>query len=43
MKWGFRWYGAAGDAIPLKHIRQIPGITGVVGTLLNKLPVMFGQ
>lgn len=35
---GFRWYGAAGDAIPLKHIRQIPGITGVVGTLLNKLP-----
>ena len=38
MKWGFRWYGAAGDAIPLKHIRQIPGITGVVGTLLNKLP-----
>ncbi|WP_086315698.1 mannonate dehydratase [Candidatus Enterococcus palustris] len=38
MKWGFRWYGTEGDAIPLKHIRQIPGITGIVGTLLNKLP-----
>jgi mannonate dehydratase len=38
MKWGFRWYGEKGDTIPLKHVRQIPGINGVVGTLLNKLP-----
>ena len=38
MKWGFRWYGEKGDTIPLKHVRQIPGINGVVGTLLTKLP-----
>lgn len=38
MKWGVRWYGEKGDSIPLKYIRQIPGINGVVGTLLNKLP-----
>lgn len=37
MKWGFRWFGE-GDAIPLSNIKQIPGINGVVGTLLNKLP-----
>jgi mannonate dehydratase len=38
MKWGFRWYGEKGDSIPLKHVKQIPGINGIVGTLLNKLP-----
>lgn len=38
MKWGFRWYGEKGDSIPLNNIRQIPGINGIVGTLLNKLP-----
>lgn len=38
MKWGFRWYGEKGDSIPLNHVRQIPGINGVVGTLLNKMP-----
>lgn len=38
MQWGFRWYGNKGDSIPLKNIRQIPGIQGIVGTLLNKLP-----
>ena len=38
MKWGFRWYGENDDSIPLKHVRQIPGMKGVVGTLLNKLP-----
>ncbi|MBP1041027.1 mannonate dehydratase [Vagococcus sp. BWB3-3] len=37
MKWGFRWYGQ-GDSIPLTHVKQIPGINGVVGTLLTKLP-----
>ncbi len=35
MKWGFRWYGEKGDSIPLNHIRQIPGINGEVGTLLE--------
>ncbi|MDR0920940.1 MAG: mannonate dehydratase [Lactobacillales bacterium] len=38
MKWGFRWYGEKGDSIPLDNVRQIPGINGIVGTLLNKLP-----
>ncbi|GCF95372.1 mannonate dehydratase [Enterococcus florum] len=38
MKWGFRWYGEKGDSIPLKNVRQIPGMNGVIGTLLNKLP-----
>lgn len=37
MKWGFRWYGA-GDSIPLQNVKQIPGMNGIVGTLLNKLP-----
>ncbi|WP_313466769.1 mannonate dehydratase [Carnobacterium sp.] len=38
MKWGFRWYGEKGDTIPLKNVRQIPGMNGIVGTLLDKLP-----
>ncbi|MGG5315260.1 mannonate dehydratase [Enterococcus sp. AZ072] len=38
MKWGFRWYGEKGDSIPLNNVRQIPGMNGIVGTLLNKLP-----
>lgn len=37
MQWGFRWYGEQ-DSIPIEHVAQIPGINGVVGTLLNKLP-----
>ena len=35
MKMTFRWYGSAFDPIPLRHIRQIPGVTGVVGTLMD--------
>lgn len=31
----FRWYGENCDPIPLKYIRQIPGMTGVVCTLMN--------
>ncbi|WP_165006013.1 MULTISPECIES: mannonate dehydratase [unclassified Enterococcus] len=38
MKWGFRWYGEKGDSIPLENIRQIPGINGIIGTLLTKMP-----
>lgn len=38
MKWGFRWYGAGGDSIPIGYVKQIPGMTGIVGTLLSKLP-----
>lgn len=38
MEWGFRWYGEKGDSIPLKNVRQIPGIKGIIGTLLEKMP-----
>lgn len=38
MKMTFRWYGSVMDPIPLKYIRQIPGITGVVTSLMD-IPV----
>jgi mannonate dehydratase len=31
----FRWFGADQDPIPLAHIRQIPGVTGVVSALYD--------
>lgn len=31
----FRWYGDEFDTITLEQIRQIPGVEGVVGTLLD--------
>jgi mannonate dehydratase len=34
MKMTFRWYGAA-DRIPLKHIRQIPGVNGIVSAVYD--------
>lgn len=30
----FRWYGSA-DPVPLGHVRQIPGVTGVVAALYD--------
>ncbi len=33
MKMTFRWYGSGSDSIPLKYIRQIPGMTGLMGVL----------
>ena len=35
MKMTFRWYGPGADPIPLQYIRQIPGMTGVVTSLLD--------
>ena len=35
MKMTFRWYGEGHDIIPLSFIRQIPGMTGVVATLMD--------
>lgn len=35
MKMTFRWFGSAMDPIPLRYIRQIPGITGVVSSLMD--------
>lgn len=37
MQWAFRWYGDK-DSVPLNYYRQVPGIDGVVATLLNKNP-----
>lgn len=33
MKMTFRWYGDKLDTIPLRHIKQIPGVEGVVWSL----------
>jgi mannonate dehydratase len=34
----FRWFGEGYDLVPLAHIRQIPGVSGVV-TMLCDIPV----
>jgi len=34
----FRWFGSNDDSVSLKHIKQIPGIDGIVGVLSN-IPV----
>ena len=31
-----RWYGPGYDSVSLENIRQIPGVTGVVTTLMGK-------
>ncbi|MDP9806440.1 mannonate dehydratase [Trueperella bonasi] len=36
MKMTFRWYGEGHDPIPLQYIKQIPGVTGIMGTLSYK-------
>ena len=33
MKMTFRWYGSSIDPIPLKYVKQIPGMTGLMGLL----------
>ena len=38
MKMVMRWFGAQDDHVPLRHIRQIPGVSGVVTGLVRKLP-----
>lgn len=35
MKMTFRWYGEGADPIPLEYIRQIPGVSGIVGCLMD--------
>lgn len=35
MKMTFRWFGEQDDSIKLEYIRQIPGVTGVVGALYD--------
>ena len=38
MQMCFRWYGEGNDTIKLSDIRQIPGVTGIVWALHDKLP-----
>ena len=33
MKMTFRWYGRESDPIPLKYVKQIPGMSGLMGLL----------
>lgn len=35
MKMTFRWFGQEGDSVTLGQIRQIPGVTGIVGALYD--------
>ena len=35
MKMTLRWFGSETDTVPLKYIRQIPGVQGVVTTLYD--------
>ena len=36
MKMTFRWYGEGRDPISLKQIKQIPGMSGLMGVLAEK-------
>jgi len=38
MEMTMRWFGKQYDTVSLKHIRQVPGVTGVISTLYGKLP-----
>lgn len=35
MKMGMRWFGQADDTIPLEYIRQVPGVSQVIGALFD--------
>lgn len=35
MQMTMRWFGPVEDKIPLAHIRQVPGVEGVVGALYD--------
>lgn len=37
MKMSWRWYGEGNDSITLDHIRQIPGVEGIVWSLHDKV------
>ena len=35
MKMSFRWYGKQNENFPLRYVRQIPGLYGIVGALFD--------
>lgn len=38
MKMTLRWYGAESDSVTLRQLRQIPGVSGIMGVLDDKAP-----
>ena len=38
MQMTFRWYGEGNDRIKLSDITQIPGVSGIVWALHDKMP-----
>ena len=38
MEMTLRWFGSKFDTVTLEQIRQIPGVTGVITTLYDKMP-----
>lgn len=38
MEMTLRWYGSEYDSVTLQQIRQIPGVKGVITTLMGKMP-----
>ncbi len=38
MQMTMRWFGTGHDSVTLEQIRQIPGVTGIITTLFDKLP-----
>ena len=43
MKMTFRWYGSQADPIPLKYIKQIAGVTGLMGLLDKPAGVLWEE
>ncbi|WP_416148757.1 mannonate dehydratase [Salipaludibacillus sp. HK11] len=35
MQMTFRWFGSMDDSVSLRHIKQIPGVTGIVGAIFD--------
>ena len=38
MQMTLRWFGKKNDSVTLNHIRQIPGVKGVISTLYDAVP-----
>ena len=43
MKMSFRWFGKNHDSVTLQQIREIPGVEGVISTLMICLPGKFSM
>ena len=43
MQMTMRWFGPEEDKISLEHIRQVPGVEGVVGALYDVAVAKYGR